>query len=160
MSVLGHRPGCSGSRAAKRSASSRKPRTAGFSYVEVLVATGLIALALVPALDSLSTLVLGAGIHLEHAGADAHLSSRLDELLATQFSALDAAAVATASPAIPTSYSDSSGSLRRRFVYLARYDGDDADGDGNRFTGGDAGLLWVRVELEGTTRSLETLTTN
>ncbi len=34
----------------------------------------------------------------------------------------------------------------------------DNDGDGNRFTGGDDGLLWIRVELENTELALETLT--
>ena len=42
-------------------------------------------------------------------------------------------------------------------MFLARYDGDDADSDGDPFTGGDEGLLWVKVEIEGTAHVIETL---
>jgi type II secretory pathway pseudopilin PulG len=160
MSSCVRGPGDAGSHVGGRHAPPRRRSEAGFSYVEVLVATALIAMALVPTLQSLSVAVLGAGIHLDMTEADSHLSSRLDEVLAEPFAALDAAAVAVGSPTSPTAYSDAGGSARRRLVYLARYDGDNADGDGNRFTGGDAGLLWVSVKLEGTDRSLETLTTN
>ena len=42
-------------------------------------------------------------------------------------------------------------------MYLSRYDGDDADGDGDPFTGTDATLLWVGVQLEGKPQMLEML---
>jgi len=132
---------------------------AGFSYVEVLVATMLIALVLVPAIEGLSTGVLSAGMHRSMAEENFHLASRLEETLAQPFNSLDVEAVLVGDPNLPTAYSDAPGADARRLVFLARYDGDDADGDGDRFTGGDEGLLWVRVEFENTDRFLETLTT-
>jgi type II secretory pathway pseudopilin PulG len=147
-------------RAQERRAFDRRVREGGFSYVEVLVTVALIALVMVPAIEGLSTGILGAGVHQRMAVADIHLTSLLEETLAQPFSALDAEAVAVNDPKVETAYSDPPGSARRRLVYLARYDGDDADGDGKRFTGGDPGLLWVRVELENTARALETLTAN
>ena len=38
---------------------------AGFSYVEVLIATVLISVSLVPAMEALRTGLLGSGIHVE-----------------------------------------------------------------------------------------------
>ena len=58
---------------------------------------------------------------------------------------------------IPPPYSDAAGTESRRLVFLARYDGDDGDGDKDPFTGTDAGLLWVRVTIEDSPRSLETV---
>jgi hypothetical protein len=43
-------------------------------------------------------------------------------------------------------------------VFLSRYDGDNADGDGDPFTGTDGDLIWVRVEIPGTTLDIEALT--
>jgi len=119
----------------------------------------LIALVLIPAIEGLSTGVLGAGIHRSMAEENLHLASRLEETLAQPFNSLDVEAVLVGDPNLPTAYSDAPGADPRRLVFLARYDGDDADGDGDRFTGGDEGLIWVRVELENTDRFLETLTT-
>lgn len=133
-------------------------RSAGFSYVEVLIATALIAISLAPAIDALIAGIRGAGIHVALAEEHYHLVGRLEELLAQPFDDLDAEAQAVGSPTLATAYSDAGGTPRRRLVFLARYDGDDADGDGNPFTGGDDGLLWVSVELEHTGRVLETLT--
>jgi hypothetical protein len=45
-----------------------------------------------------------------------------------------------------------------RQVYLSRYDGDNADGNGNVFDGTDEGLLWVRVEIEESGLAIERLT--
>lgn len=129
----------------------------GWSYVEVLVATVLLALALSPALEALQTSLLGAAIHEEHAVHQQRLATRVEQLLAEPFVDLDEAATAAGSEAVPTSYSDSVGTKGRRLVYLSRYDGDNADGDGKPFTGTDAGLLWIKVEVENTVLSLETL---
>jgi type II secretory pathway pseudopilin PulG len=150
----------SGMRMCHTTASHRRVRQAGFSYIEVLVSILLIVLALIPAIESLSTGVRAAGIHQSMAEADLHMVSKLEETLARSFAALDAEALAVGDPALPTSFSDAPGAAHRRLVYLARYDGDDADDDGKRFTGGDAGLLWVKVELENTGRALETRTAN
>ena len=62
------------------------------------------------------------------------------------------------SPTAPSpAYSDAAGTPDRRRVFLSRYDGDDDPADGDPFTGVDAGLLWIRVEIEGTNLSLERL---
>lgn len=136
----------------------RRRRSGGFSYVEVLIATALVAVALAPALDALISGIQGAGVHVALAEEHYHALGRLEEVLAEPFATLDAEALSAGGPTVPTAYSDAGGTPRRRLVFLARYDGDDADTDGNPFTGGDAGLLWVAVEIEHTGRVLETLT--
>ncbi len=45
----------------------------------------------------------------------------------------------------------------RRLVFISRYDGDNADTDDNPFTGTEADLLWLRVEIEGTASALQAL---
>jgi type II secretory pathway pseudopilin PulG len=143
-----------GARSARTVLLSRRRRArAGFSYVEVLVATALIALCLTPALEALQSGLQGASVHESRAIGHYSLQGKLEELLAESFASLDAAATAAGSPTTPTSYSTSP-----LIVYIARYDGDDADGDGNPLTGGDDGLLWVRVEHESTGQFLQTLT--
>jgi len=129
----------------------------GWSYVEVLVATVLLALALAPALEAMQTALLGAAIHEEHAIHQQRMSARMEQLLTQPFSDLDAAAAAAGSEAVPTSYSDSAGTKGRRLVFVSRYDGDNEDGDDKPFTGTDAGLLWLKVEIENTVIALETL---
>jgi hypothetical protein len=83
----------------------------------------------------------------------------MEELLAEPFAALDAAATAAGSRVTPGSYSDTvtfqDGRTVTRNVYLSRYDSDNADGDADPFTGTEADLLWLRVEIGDT--ALETL---
>ena len=129
----------------------------GLSQVEVLVATLLVALALVPALEALQTGILGGAVHESLATRAPHLAGKLEELLAQPFAALKAEALASGGSA--SSYSDAGGTPDRRLVFLSGYDADDADGDGDPTTGADSGLLWVRVEIEATSHVLETLTT-
>jgi type II secretory pathway pseudopilin PulG len=133
-------------------------RANGFSYVEVLIAMLIIVIALVPAINSLRGALKSSEAHTERATAHFHLSSRIHEILALPLTALDVEALVVDDATVPTSYSDGAGSTRRRLVYLARYDGDNADGDGDRFTGGDEGLLWVKVQLEGELLALESIT--
>lgn len=82
----------------------------------------------------------------------------MEQLLAEAPASLDAAAQAAGAPTTPTSYSDAPGTPDRRLVFLARYDLDNADGDGNPFTGGDAGLIWVRVAIKNQVIALESVT--
>jgi hypothetical protein len=131
-------------------------RLAAFSYVEVLVATALVALALVPALEALEIGITGSGIHESELTRHYHLVAKLEEVLARPFAELEAEEQAAGGA--HTSYSDASGP-DRRLVYLSGHDGDDADGDGDTSTGMDPGLLRVRVEIEATAHVLETLTT-
>jgi hypothetical protein len=133
--------------------------SAGFSYVEVLIATVLIAMSLVPALEALQTGLQGSS-HFVHVVEDHnHMQARLEEVLAEPIDALEAAALAAGSPTALSSYSDPPATARRLLVYVSRYDGDDADSDSDPFTGTDAGLLWVRVEIDKTALSVESLVT-
>ena len=134
---------------------------AGFSYTEVLVATFILAISLVPAIEALQTGVQGSVFHAAKANQHYRLTGRLEEVLAQPFSELEQAADTAGGPGvIVDSFSDASGTERRRLVYLARYDADNADADDDPFTGTDHGLLWVRVQIEGTNDALETLTTH
>lgn len=140
-----------------RSRCARLNRERGFSYVEVIAAALLVAICLPAALEALSLATRGvaeqeAGLALRY-----RLRGAMEEVLTQTPAALDAAAVAAGGPAVPSSFSDPAGTPNRRLVYLARYDFDNADGDGNRLTGGDAGLVWVQVAIEG--RAAPTLAT-
>ena len=138
---------------------TRHRHNAGFSYVEVLVATVLVAVTLVPAIDALSSGIMAGGVHGSAVIRQQALQAKLEEVLALPFDDLDAEALAVGSYLTSTSYSDTAGSSDRRVVYLALFDVDDADSDGNALTGGEAGLMWIRVTVEGTNDAVETLTT-
>lgn len=135
---------------------------AGFTYVEVIVATALIVISLIPAMNALSVGVNGSTIHENLTVDHYYLTSRMEALLAEPYNDLDAEALLINDPDLPSGYSDTpstpGGRTLNRQVYLSRYDADNADNDDDFFTGIDAGLLWIRVELEGTGRSLERLT--
>lgn len=140
-----------------RSMSSRQD---GYSYVEILIATILIAVSLVPIMDALHTATVGAGIYESYSRQHYRLLAKTEEVLAQSYGNLDAEAVAAGNSNTPTAYSDPVSTPDRRLVYLAAYDIDNADGDDEPFlTGTDPGVLWVRVEIEGTVLSLESLTT-
>ncbi len=129
----------------------------GASYVEVLIAAILIIVALVPMTETLRG--AGESAHIQQQATTRHfrLTARLEELLAEPFVALEAAATAAGSSTVPTAYSDPVGTGDRRLVFLALYDADDEDADGDPFTGADAGLMWVRVEIEDTALAMESL---
>ena len=129
----------------------------GLTLVEVLVATVLLAIMLVPAINALTTSSQGAEVHRELASNHFRLTSRLEELLAEPFAELEAAAIAAGSPQAATIYSETAGAPGRLVVYLSACDGDNADGDGDLFTGTDAGILWIRVEVENTVHDLQTI---
>ena len=134
-------------------------RQSGFSYMELLVATLLIAIMLVPALDAMQSGIKGSGIHTQLAQNQYRMISKMEETLALPFSELLQQADLVADPTvlIPEPYSDTAGTKFRRLVYLARFDGDNADGNDNPFNGTDEGLLWLRVTIENSQRSLETV---
>ena len=127
--------------------------------MEVLVATLLIAVLLVPALDAMQGGIRGGAIHAETAQSHYRLIAKMEQTLAVPFADLLAQADLAGGPAvpIPPPFSDPAGGASRRLVFLARYDGDDADADGDPFTGVDPGLLWLRVALEDRPRALETV---
>lgn len=134
-------------------------RQCGASYVEVLIAAALLATMLVPLLDSLFTAGQSATAQQDLAQQHLAMNGKLEELLAKPFGILDAAAVAAGSPASPSTYSDPAGTPNRRLVYLSRYDGDNADADNDPFTGVDEDLLWLRVTIENTALSVQSLST-
>lgn len=125
----------------------------GLSYIEVLIATVLVAVSLVPAVEALRGGIFGASLHQEAAADHYQLKAKMEEVLAEPYALLDAAAVVAAGEKTPTSYSDPVGASPRRLVYLFRYD---ASVPG--FTAFDTGLLWVHVRFESRPGGLETLT--
>ena len=149
---------------------SRQCRQAGLTYVEVMIAVVLIMIALVPAVDALYTGMLGSDVLQSSSNAHYAALARMEEVLAEPFGSLTGAAAAAGSESTPSSYSDAAGPPGRLLVFIALYDADDADGDGDVFTVPDpnldgdndaytgyAGLLWVRTEVEGSVTSLESL---
>jgi len=134
----------------------------GITYVEVLIATVLIVITLVPALEALQPGIAGSGIHETQTEDHYRLVAKLEEVLAESFADLDDAATAAGNATTPTTYSDSvtypDGRQITRNVFLSRYDGDNVDADNDPFTGTDDDLLWVRVEIAGSALGVETLT--
>ncbi len=135
---------------------SRRHCQVGLSYAEALVAVAVLAIALVPALDSLQTVFTGGAVHEKLRGQQQQLANRMEMLIAGPFSSLDQAAQAAGSETVASSHSDPVGP-ERVLVFLSRYDGDNADGDDDPFSGTDAGLIWVRVVMEDTPHELTTL---
>lgn len=140
---------------------SNHNKMAGFSYVEVLVATVLIAVTLVPAIEAFSSGINSTG-YTESLVEDRYqLTAKLEEVLADSFADIDTAATVAGSPTIDSSYRDivtyPDGRQITRNVFLSRYDGDNADADNDPFTGIDAGLIWIRVEIDGTSLNFESL---
>ena len=129
----------------------------GLTLVEVLVATVLLAIMLVPAMHALQTSVVGAEVHGDIAASKARVTSRLEELLSEPFGDLSDAAITAGSPAVATSYSETPGTPGRLLVYLSAYDGDNADADDDPFTGTEPDLLWIRVDIEDSVISLQTI---
>lgn len=134
-----------------------KHRQRGFSYIEVLVATIIIAVALVPAIDALKPGIDGAALHRQRAQEHYALLGKMEAVLAESFANLDTAAAAAGAPTTATAYSDVTPEGIAREVFIWRYDADDADGDADVFTGGEDNLLWIRVALADDSRSLQTL---
>jgi prepilin-type N-terminal cleavage/methylation domain-containing protein len=148
-------------------------RARGFSYVEVLIAIVVIAVALPPALRALRIGLDSASVQAQATARGWRAAGAMETVLAQPFASLRAAAAAARTAKTPTDYSDASGTPDRALVYLSYYDADDWDGDGNPFTivdpdadgddnpytGGTPhiALLWVRVEVEGTAVALEAL---
>ncbi|OIQ96181.1 hypothetical protein GALL_218100 [mine drainage metagenome] len=129
-------------------------RQGGLSYVEALIAVVIFAVCLVPAVDALRDGLSAADALRPQAVNQQRLEARLEEVLANRFATLDDAAMAAGnSPsAIAAAYSDAAGGTDRLLVTLYRY-------DGSGLTGSDSGLLWVRVAIEGSSLSLDTLRT-
>lgn len=135
----------------------RRNDQSGLTLVEVLITMVLLTVLLVPAMQALRTSVTGAEVHADLAAQQFRLTSRIEELLAEPFANLESAASAAGGPGNPTTYSEAAGTPGRLVVYLSAYDGDNADADNDPFTGGDDGLLWVRVAVENSVLDLQTV---
>ena len=143
-----------------------KPQQKGFSYLEVLIASLLVAVALVPALNALQTGIMSADIHQTLTTQYYLRLKKMEELQTEPFSDLLAAAKTAVNNTTASSYSDAAGTVNRSVVYLALYDADanpftivdtNKDGDNDLYTGDTANLLWIKVLTEGSSDSLETL---
>ena len=130
----------------------------GYTYVEVLVAAGIMMIALVPAIDALRTSATVTSVYTSRVANHYRLAALFESTLAESFDALDSAATAAGSNSTPSSFSDAPGLPNRRVVFLSQYDGDNADADNDPFTGVDANLIWVRVEYENTNDGFSSLT--
>lgn len=129
----------------------------GFGYVEALVAVILLAVVLVPALEALGNATRNAPTAAQDDALWMSAANKLRDVTGSRFDDLDAAAVAAGGPNTASSLSDPVGGNPRVLIYLSRYDGDNADGDNNGFTGVDTDLIWVRAAIADTPVSLDTL---
>lgn len=120
-------------------------QTEGYAYVEVLIAVVLVATCLAPMMESLAQAVRIQTLQADQRDALHFTTSLMEQTLSTSYQELDVEAVAVNDATAETAYSDPAGTENQRLVYLARYDLDNADSDNDTLTGGDAGLLWIRV---------------
>ncbi|HBR97695.1 MAG TPA: hypothetical protein DD979_10010 [Gammaproteobacteria bacterium] len=150
-------------------------RQRGLSYVEVVVAVALLAVALVPVLDGLQMGVQSASVNGDVVQQQTALQTRLRSIQAEPFAALVAAAQAAGGANNPSTYSDPTSQADRIVVYLSAYDPDNDDGDGDMFTVADPNgdgdnnpytsadtdpelaLIWAQVVLENSPLALHTL---
>ncbi len=138
----------------------------GFSYVEVLVATLVLSIAIVPAMEAIQSGIQASVIHESLTQQHFALIKRMEEVQAEAYENLLNAAQTASNSTTPSSYSDPAGQKDRVLVFLALYDADadpftlvdpDNDGDGDIYSGDTSNLLWLRVTLENSAQSLETL---
>lgn len=129
----------------------------GLTLVEVLVTVVLLAVLIVPAISALQTGVLGVGVHADVSANHYRLTSAMEELLSEPYANLADAATAAGSATTASRYSEAAGNPGRLLVFLSFYDGDNADSDDDPFTGTEAELMWLRVQIEGSVNALETV---
>ena len=134
----------------------RRRAARGFSYVEILVSVLLLAILLVPALDSLSSAIRGGDSQL--AARQLDLRNKMEETLSKPFGALYAQTYlsgANTTTSVSTTFSDAAGVADRRVVVLYRF-----DAATKALSSNDTGLLFVSAyyETDGSARALNTLT--
>ncbi len=131
-------------------------RQSGLSYIEVLVATVLVALALVPMIEALGPGLRGSDIHRDRAEVNFVLQGKLEQVLAESFDDLDAAASKAGDFKVATTYSDLAADVPHE-VFIWRWDVDNADADDDPFTDGEDDILWIRVATVDELTELQTL---
>lgn len=129
----------------------------GFSYVEVVLSAMLLAILLVPALQTLQSAVAGSG-NGATTSRNLDLRSKMEQVLSTPFRRLYAEtylAGGNTTTSVSATFSDAAGQPNRRIVVLYRY-----DASANTLSASDTGLLFVSVyyETEGSAAALNTLT--
>lgn len=130
----------------------------GFAYVDALVATAVLLVCLIPALEALQASIKTQQSAREMLDAHYRVSDKLELVLARSPEQWVLDVLASGGYQNPsTDLSDATGTLQRRLVYIAFYDGDNSDGDMNPFTGGDPDLIWIRVAIEGGDTMQETV---
>lgn len=128
----------------------------GMSYMELLIAAAIIAISVIPISEALQTSMKVAQDDIDASNAHYRLVGRLETVLAEPFAVLSTQAVG---PTTASSYSDPVATPGRLLVFITEYDADDADLDGDVFTGGESELLWVQVTTEAGDQSLASLKT-
>lgn len=133
----------------------RRPVHRGFSYAEVLLATMLLALLLVPALQALNTAILGGSSTL--LTRQLGLRNKMEEVLSKPFGTLYAETYlvgGNTSTSVSANFSDAAGVPDRRVVVLYRF-----DAATQTLSGSDTGLLYVSTyyEVDGGAVALSTL---
>lgn len=126
----------------------------GLSYLEVLIATVVLAVSVVPVTTGLIGSLQTASHGRTATEAHFHVFEKMEEVLSYSFAELAAEQQAAN---VPTRFSDGATLASRRVVYIFAADGDNADGDNNLTTGGDASLLMIRTEYEDQSYRLEAL---
>ena len=129
-------------------------RQSGLSYIEILVAMIIIGVSIVPVVSALRNSMMAAELDSLTTVRTFHLMAKMEEVLSQSFDTLSAQAIGTDSAG---PFSDDAGSENRRLVYISEYDGDNADADDAVFTGTDAGLLWIQVEIENSNHRITAL---
>ena len=145
----------------------------GFTYVEVLIATLIVAVALAPAIDALRSGVFSSMVAQDLSSIQYRMLSAMEQTLTKDRSELNSLAAAANGHANPTSLSDAAGTELRRLVYIGFYDLDDLDGDGDPFTiqdsnadadnnpytgtGASISTYWISVRIENSGYEMATL---
>ena len=136
----------------------RTPRSIrGYSYLEVLVAAIILAVALVPAAESLRAASDASHQVRQRVPLQYEALGYFENLMANSLGALEAEAIATGGTAPSTLYSEPVGTPERMLVTVSPHDIDDADGDGDTLTGTESGVVHVRLEVEGQGIVMETV---
>ncbi len=128
-------------------------RQHGFSYVEVLVAVALMAIVAGPLGEALRTALATSRANIDDTAAYYQLLKVTEDTMASNYGTLSALAT-NPDVVVRTTTTDDGAPIN---IYVSRYDGDNADLDDDPFTGTDDGLLWIKVELDGTAQSFESL---
>ena len=140
----------------------------GFSYIEVMVAMFILAIAIVPAMEAIQLGIQGAGVHQSLARQHYALIKRMEEVQTEPYGNLLSSAQTAGNNTTASSYSDTAVEAERVMVFLALYNPDDfygpfaltdpdTDGDSDVYTGDTSDLLWLKVEIENSAQTVETL---